>query len=214
MKALVILALLAGAAHADTVQAIVRAKVEAALPEDLGVAHVFVPRELEAVDTDASRVAVEIPAGLGAGHPSVRVTVRGHKAAAVPLSIAALVECAVAQRELQPGDAITAADVAVARRAMDAVAFANPALLDGATAAHVIAAGATIGARDVVLPPPLPRGTSVAIEVHRGAVTIRGTGTLESAARPGQPAIALLVATRTVVHGTLVAPNLLIAGEL
>lgn len=214
MKALVVIAVLAGAAHAESVESIVRAKVEAALPEDLGVGHVFVPRELATVKTDASRVAVELPPGLAAGHPSVRVTVRGHRAAAVPLQISAMVECAVAQHDLQPGDAITEADVTITRRAQDSIAFAIPTLLDGATASHAIAAGAPIGTRDVVLPPPLPRGTSVAIEVRRGAVTIRGTGTLESAARPGQPAVALLAATRTVIHGTLVAPNTLLAGEL
>ena len=46
-----------------------------------------------------------------------------------------------------------------------------------------------------------------------GAVHIRGTGTLEMSARPGELATARLAATRTVVHGRLVAPATLLVGE-
>jgi len=65
-----------------------------------------------------------------------------------------------------------------------------------------------------VLPPPLPRGTQIAIDVRRGAVRIRGTGTLELAARPGELATARIAATHVVVRGTLVAPATLVVGDL
>jgi hypothetical protein len=41
---------------------------------------------------------------------------------------------------------------------------------------------------------------------------VRGSGVLESSARPGEPASARLTATRLVVHGTLIAPATLVVG--
>jgi flagella basal body P-ring formation protein FlgA len=76
-----------------------------------------------------------------------------------------------------------------------------------------ITAGTVVAARDIALPPPLGRGTQVAVDVRRGAVHVRGTGTLEAAARPGDLASARLTATKLVVHGRLVAPATLIVGE-
>jgi len=78
---------------------------------------------------------------------------------------------------------------------------------------QAIAAGAPIVARAVALPPPLPRGTQVSVDVRRGSVHIRGTATLETAARPGEAASARLAATKMLVHGTLVAPATLVVGE-
>jgi flagella basal body P-ring formation protein FlgA len=131
----------------------------------------------------------------------------------VPVAIAALTDVAVAQRDLATGDVIADGDFAVERRAIAEVSAATAATLVGASVSRAIAAGAPIAARDVALPPPLPRGTQVAIEVHRGAVHVRGTGVLELAARPGEPATARLTATKLVVHGTLVAPATLVVGD-
>jgi flagella basal body P-ring formation protein FlgA len=206
-------AVLAGRAYADPVETIVRAKLAPALPAGLDVARVHLPARLAALDVDPAKVVIELPRELRAGRPSIKLTVRGHAAVRVPVAIAALTDVAIAQRELAIGDVIHDGDIAIERRAISDLAIAAPATLVGATLTRAIAAGAPIGARDVALPPPLPRGTQVAIDVRRGAVRVRGTGTLELAARPGEPASARLAATKLVVHGRLAAPATLIVGE-
>jgi flagella basal body P-ring formation protein FlgA len=131
----------------------------------------------------------------------------------VAIAIATTVEVAVAQRDLGPGDVITDDDIAVERRAVADLTPAAPATLVGASVTAVIAAGAPIGNRMVALPPPLPRGSQVSVEIRRGAVRIHGSATLETAARPGEQASAKLAATKLLVRGTLVAPSTLIVGE-
>lgn len=208
---LAFLAVLAGRVYADPLETVVRAKLQPALPAGLDVARVHLPPRLSALDIDPAKVAIELPRELRAGRPSIKLTIAG-KTTWVPIAIAALTDVAIAQRELAPGDVIADDDIAVERRAVD-LAVAPPATLIGATVATAIAAGAPVGARAVTLPPPLPRGTQVAIDVRRGAVHVRGTGTLELSARPGEPASARLAATRQVVRGRLVAPATLIVGD-
>ena len=198
--------------YADPVDAIVRAKLQPALPAGLDVARVYLPANLAALDVDPAKVTVELPRELRAGRASIKLTVRG-RTSWVPVAIAALTDVAIAQRELAPGEVITADDIAIERRAVEGVAIASPVTLVGASVNAPIAAGAAITARDVALPPPLPRGTQVAVDVRRGAIHIRGTGTLELSARPGELATARLAATRMLVHGRLVAPATLIVGE-
>lgn len=210
---LAFIAVLAGRAYAEPVEAIVRTRLSPALPAGLDVARVYLPPRLAALDVDPAKVAIELPRELRAGRPSIKITVRGRAAAWVPVAIAAITDVAIAQRELAPGELIGAGDIAIERRAVSDLAIAPPRGLVGASLTRAIAAGAPIGARDVALPPPLPRGTQIAIDVRRGAVHVRGTGTLELAARPGEPASARLAATKLVVHGTLVAPATLIVGE-
>ena len=108
---------------------------------------------------------------------------------------------------------MSAGDFIVETRALATSAPAAVAALPGATATRAIAAGAPITSADVALPPPLARGTQVAIEIHRGAVRIRGTATLETTARAGDHASARLAQTHTVVHGVLAAPATLVVGE-
>jgi flagella basal body P-ring formation protein FlgA len=207
-----LLGALAHRAYADPVEAIIRARLKPALPAGLDVARVYLPASLAGLDLDPARVAVEAPRELRAGRPSIKLTIRG-RTSYVPVAIAALTDVAVAQRDLAPGDVIAEGDIAVERRAVVDMPVAPPATVIGASVHAAIAAGAPIGARDVALPPPLPRGTQVAIDARRGAVRIRGTGTLELSARPGELASARLAATRTVVHGRLVAPATLLVGE-
>ena len=205
------LAVLAGRVYADPVEAIVRTRVAPALPGGQGVARVYLPGKLSGLDVDPAKVAIELPRELRAGRSSIKLTIAGRAPVWVPVAIAAVTDAAIARRALAPGDVITADDFAIERRAAD-VAGAPVATLVGAQVTTAIAAGAAIGARDVSLPPPLPRGTQVAVDVRRGAVHIRGTGTLELAARPGEPASARLAATRIVVHGRLAAPATLVVG--
>jgi flagella basal body P-ring formation protein FlgA len=199
---------------AEPLDAIVRAKLAPALPAGLEVARIYFPADLAGLDSDPRRVAVELPRALRAGRSSIKLTVRGRRTASVPVAIAPLGEVAIAQRMLGIGDVIGEADIAIERRALAEFTAAPPATLIGAQVTTAIAAGAAIAAREVALPPPLARGTQIEVEVRRGAVHIRGVGTLELAARPGEPAAARLTATRLVVHGRLVAPATLIVGDL
>jgi len=198
---------------AEPIDAIVRAKLAPMLPAALDVAHVYVPAALAKLDLDPARVAIQVPRELRAGRPSIKLTIRGRSATWIPVAIATTIAVAVAQRELAAGDVIGETDVAIERRAIADFTAASPQTLVGASVTTAIAAGAPIGARSVSLPPPLARGTQIQIDVRRGAVRIRGTGTLEAAARPGEPASARLAATKLVVHGTLVAPATLIVGD-
>jgi flagella basal body P-ring formation protein FlgA len=209
---LAFLVVLANRVYADPVEAVVRAKLQPAMPAGLDVARVYLPPNLATLDLDPARVAVELPRELRAGRASIKLTIRG-RISGVQVAIAALSEVAIAQRDLAPGEVIADEDIAIERRAVADIAMAPTATLVGATVNAPIAAGAAIAARDVALPAPLPRGTQVAVDVRRGAIHIRGTGTLEMSARPGQLATARLAATRTVVHGRLAAPATLIVGE-
>ncbi|HEY0482226.1 MAG TPA: flagellar basal body P-ring formation chaperone FlgA [Kofleriaceae bacterium] len=209
---LAFLAVLASRAHAEPLDAVIRARLAPALPAGLDIARIYLPATLAALDVSPDAVAIELPRELRAGRPSIKVTVRGRRSAAVPVAIAAAGDVAIAQRPLAAGDVIGPDDLVIERRAVADLTPAPTATLIGATVTTAIAAGDPIAARAVALPPPLARGTQIAIDVRRGAVHIRGTGTLELAARPGEPASARLAATRLVVHGTLVAPATLVVG--
>jgi len=214
LAVLALLLALANRVSAEPLEAVVRARLAPMLPAGLDVAHVYLPASLARLDVDPARVAIELPRELRAGRPSIKLTVRGRSPTWIPVAIAAAIDVAVAQRELAAGDVIGEDDVAIERRAVADFTAAAPASVVGASVTTAIAAGAPIGARAIALPPPLARGTQILIDVRRGAVRIRGTGTLEAAARPGEPASARLAATKLVVHGTLVAPATLVVGDV
>jgi flagella basal body P-ring formation protein FlgA len=209
---LAFLAVLASRANAEPLDAVIRARLAPALPAGLDIARIYLPAGLAALDVAPDAVAIELPRELRAGRPSIKLTVRGRRSAQVPVAIAAAGDVAIAQRALAVGDVLGPDDLVIERRAVADLTPAPTATLIGATITAAIAAGDPIAARAVALPPPLARGTQVAIDVRRGAVHVRGTGTLELAARPGEPASARLSATRLVVHGTLVAPATLVVG--
>jgi flagella basal body P-ring formation protein FlgA len=183
------------------------------LPPDTDVAKVHLPANLAKLDVEPSAVVVELPRELRVGRRSVKVTVRGQRAVFVPVSVAQLVDVAFAEHALAVGDVITAADVRIETLAV--VGTAAPGIsVVGSKVARPIAAGAPVGAGDITLPPPLPRGTQVTVELRRGRVKIRGTGTLELVARPGESATVRLAQNKTIVRGTLIAPATVVVGEL
>jgi flagella basal body P-ring formation protein FlgA len=213
MKALVLLVALTATASADPVDAIIRARLAPVVPAGFGIAKVHLPASLASVDVAPSDVTVEVPGEVKLGRRSVEVRVKSRRTIYVPVTVAKLVEVAVTTRALAAGDAITAADISVEQRAVDIASPAPASSIVGATVNHALTEGAPIQRDDVVLAPPLARGTEVAIEIHRGAVRVRGTAVLEASARPGQAAIARVGQTRTLVRGVLVAPNTLVVGE-
>lgn len=206
MKPLLFLAALCAPASAESVSEIIRARVAPVVPRGFGIAKVYGP------DTEIApaRVVVEVPGELKAGRPSVKVTVNG-KTSFVPVSIARLVDVAVAKHGIPEGAMLVAADFAIEQRPTEPGAPATS--LVGATATRAIPMGALIVRTDVVLSPPLARGTQVSLEIHHGRVRIRGTATLEASARPGGPAIVRVAQTKTVIRGVLVAPSTVVVGE-
>lgn len=204
----------AAPARADRLADVVEAALAPQLPADLAVAAITPPGDLARLDVAPGAVAVELPAELRAGRRSMKVVVKGRHArtAWVLVSLARPVEVAVAERPLAVGDVVADGDVHVERRAVDGAPPARADLVVGATVSRELVAGAVVGARDVVLPPPLPRGTEVLVDVVRGAVHVRGAGTLENPARPGDRATVRLAYNRTTVTGTLASPGLVIVG--
>jgi len=194
------------------VDTIVRERIGAALPEELGVVDVFLPPSLASLATERDRVSVELPRALATGRMSAKVIVRGRAGVFVPFSVARRLEVAVVKRPLRAGAEITADDVVVERRAVNAAGVV-PSTIIGSSATRDLAVGTVIAKGDVALAPPLARGTQVAIEMRRGRVLVRGTGTLEAAARTGEAATARLSQTRTVVRGTLRATTLVIGDQ-
>jgi flagella basal body P-ring formation protein FlgA len=217
MKALVMIAWLAlqastASAESVAVETIVRNQVTQSLPVDLGVTHVFLPASLATLAIDPSKVTVELPRELRAGRSTIKVAVRGRATVFVPVAIGKLVDVAIAKRALPAGTVIEADDITIERRSVE-LAPASVGALVGATVTTALAANEPIAARSVALPPPLSRGTRVTIEMRRGAIVVRGTATLEVAARPGEAASARLAHTKTVVRGTLRAPATLVVEE-
>lgn len=203
LVALVAVALAEPAVASPTaVDTIVRERITAGLPAELGIVDVFLPGSLASLATEADRVTVELPRSLHVGRVSAKVTVRGRKGVFVPVAIGKTKEVAIVRRKIASGATITADDVSFERRAStDPVVV--PSTIVGSTAQRELVAGTIVARGDVVLAPQLPRGTQVTLEMRRGRVRVRGTATLEAAARTGELTSARLAHTRTVVRGTL-----------
>lgn len=213
LLSIVVVAALCSPAAADKqpVADIVRDQLYSWVPAGLGIEKIHVPASLAKGSYEPEDVTVEVPRELKAGRPSVKVSVKGKSAVFVPISIAKVVDVAVATHAIAAGTVMTADDFAVEQRAAtNASAMAPTTALIGAKATHDIAKGEAVETADVALAPPLARGTQVALELHRGSVVIRGTATLEAPARPGSAASARVASTKTVVHGVLQAPATLV----
>lgn len=78
-----------------------------------------------------------------------------------------------------------------------------PALQLGLPLLREKKAGETISARDLLLPPPLPRGTQLTVIVNVGAVEVAVTGSLERPARVGEIAFARISTAHRLIRGRL-----------
>lgn len=202
MRATLIIVALAGVASADPVADAISEQLQANLPDNLGIAQVFVPSSLAAAKPD--KLTVEPPTTvLHAGRPSIKVIYK-KQTYYVPVALSALVDVAVTTHPLAAGSIITDDDVSIEHRAFTGAAAKN---VIGATVIADLDTGAAIGSRDVKLPAPTPRGSRVGVEIVRGSLRIKGTGTLELAARIGEPASVRLAFNNTVVKGTMTDAN-------
>jgi flagella basal body P-ring formation protein FlgA len=210
MRSLLIILMLTTAAHADAVGDAIAAKLAATLPSDLGVAQVFVPPSLAKVAPES--IDVEPLMAPRVGRPSVRVTARGHHMVWVPVTLTKLVDVAVLSHAAAAGSILTEDDFDVDRRAIVGIP-APLAQVVGATLKVDLDAGTAIGAHDLALPAPLPRGTHVTIEIVRGNIHIKGSGVLELSARTGDPATVRIPFNQAIVHGIMVSPGAVVVGE-
>ncbi len=206
MRALLITAVigaLVGPAAAETIPAIIGDRAGAGLPADLAITSVHLPRSLAKVDVDPTTVDVDFPAAARPGRSSVRVRLRTGKVRSVfvPVTIAALVDVAIATHPLDPGALVTTSDVRWERRAVDPRSGSSRTPL-GQQVSAPISAGEVLDDSRLTAPPPIARGTELRIEVRRGAVAIVTRGRLETAARLGGPARARLAAG-ALVSGVL-----------
>lgn len=217
MKSLALLAILiafGGPASAAPVEDALREQLLPALPPATDVAKIYLPANLARLDVDAADVIVELPRQLGVGRRSVKVSVRGQRTVFVPVLIGELADVAIAEHALAAGTVITPDDVRVETRAVESgKTYAKAVVVVGSKVAKTIKAGAFVADTDITLPPPLPRGTQVAVVMRRGAVRVRGEGTLELVARPGETATVRLSHNKAIVRGTLVAPATVVLGD-
>lgn len=209
MRAVVVIGLivaLAAPARAEQLGPLVAVLAAEDLPPGLGVVEVHLPRELATVDAAPGDVTLAWPSPPRAGRPSARLTVRsarGTSRAWVPITLAPLATVTVAARALAPGEILTAADLRRETRAVSAGRTTpDRDALIGATVTTAVAADAPVPAAAVAMPPPVARGTEVRVIVRAGAVTATARGTLDRAARPGQP-VSVHLASRGVVRGVL-----------
>jgi flagella basal body P-ring formation protein FlgA len=210
MKALIVIALMGAVASADPVADAIAEKLQPMLPANVGVAQVFVPAAF--AGASPASIIVEPPSSpLRPGRPSVKVTIK-HKTLYVPVALAAMTDVAVVTHAVASGTVLTAEDISIEHRAL-AGAPAPAAQVIGATVTKDLDAGTPLGAHDLVLPAPTPRGTHVTVDIARGSLHIKGQGTLELAARVGEPATVRLGFNQTVVKGTLIAPGAVVVGD-
>jgi flagella basal body P-ring formation protein FlgA len=209
MKAFVIMLALCGVASAD-VESTITEQLAPYLPANLGIAQVHVPPAL--ANANPEGIVVEPPSVvMHPGRPSVKITYK-KKTFYVPVSLAAMTDVAVVTHAVAAGSVLAAEDVSIEHRALEG-APAPAAQVVGSTALKDLDAGAPIGAHDVTLPAPSPRGTRVSVDIAHGAVHIKGTGTLELATRVGEPATVRLGFNQTVVKGTMIAPGVVVVGD-
>ncbi|HET9993333.1 MAG TPA: flagellar basal body P-ring formation chaperone FlgA, partial [Kofleriaceae bacterium] len=200
MKALIVIALLGTTAAADPIADAIGEKLQPYLPANVGVAQVFVPASF--MGASPANVIVEAPSSpLRPGRPSVKVTIK-HRTLYVPVALAAMTDVAVVTHAVASGTVLTANDISIEHRALVG-APAPAAQVIGATLLKDVDAGTPLGAHDLALPAPTPRGTHVTVDIAHGTLHIKGQGTLELAARVGEPATVRLAFNQTVVKGTL-----------
>lgn len=204
--ALLLVACAVHTAHADPIEDVVRAQLAPALPPDTDIAKVHLPASFAKLDVAIDEVTIELLRELRVGRRSIKVSVRGQRTVYVPVTIAAIADVAITERALPPGTVITEADVRIETRAVEGTPPLGPSVI-GAKVTKAVPANSTIAAGSIALPPPLPRGTQVTVEIRRGAVRVRGSGTLELVARPGEEATVRLAHNKQTLRGTLVAPG-------
>ncbi len=210
--------LLGGVAVAEPASPALRARVEkavrATLPEGLGLVDLSLSG-IAHVPGDAT-VALAWPYAPAPGLSSVQVVLqrKGREIGRtwVRLRLAPLRRVLVATRALEAGQPVRGGDVATEERPVGRTEGLelDPEVLVGRQVAQAVAAGAVLGARDVVLPAPLPRGSEVQVVFERASFRITVPGSLERASRVGEDTLVRIAAAgKHVVKGRLTSARTL-----
>lgn len=125
--------------------------------------------------------------------------------------LASVGDVLVAQRALASKDMIRPGDLVREARPLKSgrELALDPGYLDGAQVARPLAAGAAIESADLILPPPVPRGTPVRVIIEAGAARVTTHGTLERSAHVGERSSVRLDGIARILEGQLVDPTTL-----
>lgn len=207
-----VLMLLALAAFTSAeLEADVKAQLERALPEKMRVVEVELPAHFYGASGEISAVSAFFRAAPKVGRSMIALNVEktdGSRTKSwASVKVETLVSIAIATRELAAGHVVTSADIEVVER----LGGLQEELPLGKELARPVKAGATIAQHDVVLAPPLTRGTKLSIIARSGAIEITVEGTLERPARPGETAVARSSDSNRLIRGRLIDQRTLLA---
>ncbi|MCB9648672.1 MAG: flagella basal body P-ring formation protein FlgA [Deltaproteobacteria bacterium] len=205
----VLAALLVVAAPAlEGPEAQIAAQMQADLPIDLAVVSVSIMGD--ATWSERAQLSVSWPRAPRAGTTMVPVTARDGgetRKLWAAVKLATLRPVLVTARSLAVGAVLEPSDLRVELQpvpmgeGLDLTADA----LRGQAVLRDLAEGEVVGRRDVVLPVPLPRGTTVTVVSKVGAARVEVQGTLATAARPGERARVRVPMTSRLLAGRLVS---------
>jgi flagella basal body P-ring formation protein FlgA len=178
----------------------VEAQLERALPPHLALVEVEIPKHLPKNVELLATFRSEPKPGRSL-ITLLAVDAQGNKTktwANVKLALRTTVW--IAKHDLAEGTVISIANaepkMVLAEKEVPQLQLGNPLL-------RARQSGETIGAEDVLLPPPLPRGTQLTIIAKIGAVEVSTSGTLERPARPGEIAVARISTVHRLIRGRL-----------
>lgn len=184
----------------------IQGEIQAALPAELGVVELRVPRPLEHIGGAPIHIDWRRPARPG--WLTLKITA-GARSGWVRARIAEITPVVVAIRALPAGHVIGPDDVAIETRAIDRRGLRPSALVAleaaiGRTVRVAVGAGAAVPPGSLERAAPLPRGHIVKAVVRRGGLTIATAGALERPAPIGEATSVRLRSTGRVVPGRLI----------
>jgi len=209
LKLLAILtALLIGdVAYAASIADEVATQVRGVLPPGLALVQVSVPSGTRPA-TDG--LAILWRGAPRAGAQSVQVQ-NGHDRLWARVVLAPVATVLVARRKLAIGDTIQPGDLAREERPVEGSRGMriDPRYLDGAKVARAMAPGAVLDGGDLVMPPPVPRGTPMRVVIEVGGARVTARGVLERAAHIGERSSVRLEGAGRLIDGEVVDPTTL-----
>ncbi len=196
-----------------------REQVAKSLTPDLALVSVQLPTRRAC--KRAKSVSIHWRRAPRVGRASVQILLTGRAGRVcrswARLEIARLRPVLVASRELVAGTLIAPGDIVQERRAAardQGIAAASSSLL-GLKVIETIEAGAIVAEEQLVMRPPVARGTLVKVLVHRGLLVVSRVGTLDRRSKIGELTRARVSGVKIPIAGRLVdASTLVVEGSL
>ena len=188
------------------VVSVVHAQVAAALPVDLLIDAVNLPRGFDVPEGAVVEVQWRKPPAEGNAWVLVTATkdAKVVRRGFARVELVGIRQVLVVQRALSKGEVVTEDDLMLEPRVGATGVDLAPQALLGAPVLADLAEGDVVTGAGIGLPAPVARGTSIKVISTSGAVSVTAQARLETTARPGERATARLTLNRTVVHGQLV----------